>query len=87
MGIGTKGFDMTDCNLRCWECSRECTMKEMFLLPEYVFNHSVIKALKICAGIYITSGGSPEIAESFVKENAVAFYISRKEYLKKRMSE
>ena len=41
-----KIFDITDCNKRCWECSRVCTMKEMFLLPEQEFNYQILMSLK-----------------------------------------
>lgn len=76
-------FDITDCNKRCWECSEDCQMKKMFLLPEPVFNNYIIESLKACAGMYIAKGGSPEIATKELQKMSVTLSISRKKYLEK----
>ena len=75
----SKIFDISDCNQKCWECSKECGIKNMFFIPEPIFNNQIIMSLKASAGMYIASGGNPQLAENFVKKNAVA----RKEYLKR----
>ena len=72
-----------NCNKRCWECPRECNMKKMFiLLPEEKFNQTIINSLKASMGMYITQGGSYEIAQEHLKKSAVALSIARQEYLK-----
>ena len=71
-----------NCNKQCWECLNKCTMKNMFvLLSEQDFNETIINSLKASMGMYITQGGSYEIAQQRLKEDAVALSIARKKYL------
>lgn len=71
-----------NCNKQCWECPKKCTMKNMFvLLSEQDFNETIINSLKASMGMYITQGGSYEIAQQRLKEDAVALSIARKKYL------
>lgn len=74
-------FEITDCNKRCWECSENCEMKKMFLLPESVFNNFIIESLKASMGMYIAKGGNPKIATDELQKTAVALSISRKKFL------
>ena len=71
-------FINLDCNLQCWECPRNCSLKDLFLLPESIFNKVIMDSLKASAGMFIAAGGNPKVAELELKKNAVALSISRK---------
>lgn len=74
-------FNISDCNIRCWECEKECAMKGLFSLPESVFNKQILDSLKADAGMFIAAGGNPQIADMELKKTAVSLSISRKKYL------
>lgn len=80
-------FDITNCNKHCWDCSKDCNIKKMFVvLPEAEFNRIILDSLKASMGMYIVSGGNPKKAEEHLKKTSVALSIARKEYLKKHYS-
>lgn len=72
-----------DCNFRCWDCPRDCEMKNIMQeLPEPVFNQCILGSMKSIAGMSIAILGlSPEEANDYVMQNTVALSISRKKYL------
>ena len=72
-----------DCNFRCWDCPRDCKMKNMMQeLPEPVFNQCILDSMKSNAGMRIAILGlSPEKANDYVMQNTVALSIARKKYL------
>lgn len=72
-----------DCKINCWECPRDCFVKDIFPLPEPIFNKIVMDSLKTTAGYAITVGKKKEVVEEKLKITAVSLYIARKEYLKK----
>lgn len=74
-------FKISDCSIRCWECEKECAMKDLFLLPESVFNKQILDSLKANAGMFIAAGGNPQVADMELKKTAVSLNISRKKYL------
>ena len=74
-----------DCNIRCWECNRECEMKQVFeKLPEPIFNKMIIDSLKSWGGRLIIGGLTRQEVDEEIKKQAVALSISRKEYLQSR---
>ena len=74
-----------DCNIRCWECNRECEKKQLFeKLPEPIFNKIIMDSLKAGGGILITQGVSRQKVDEEIKKMAVTLSISRKKYLQKQ---
>lgn len=74
-----------DCNIRCWECNRECEIKQLFeKLPEPIFNKIIMDSLKAGGGILITQGVSRQKVDEEIKKMAVTLSISRKKYLQKQ---
>lgn len=73
-----------NCNMCCWECSRDCPVKDLFTLPEPLFNITILDSLKPIAGFLITRGIPKEKVDKDYKITAVTFSITRKEYLKKK---
>ena len=74
-----------DCNIRCWECNRECEMKQVFeKLPEPIFNKRIIDSLKSWGGRLIIGGLTRQEVDEEIKKQAVALSISRKKYLQKQ---
>ena len=74
-----------DCNIRCWECTRECEIKQLFeKLPEPIFNKIIMDSLKAGGGILITQGVSRQKVDEEIKKMAVTLSISRKKYLQKQ---
>ncbi len=74
-----------DCNIRCWECNRECEMKQVFeKLPEPIFNKMIIDSLKSWGGRLIIGGLTRQEVDEEIKKQAVALSISRKKYLQKQ---
>lgn len=74
-----------DCNIRCWECNRECEMKQVFeKLPEPIFNKMIIDSLKSWGGSLIIGGLTRQEVDEEIKKQAVALSISRKKYLQKQ---
>ena len=77
-------IDINHCNKQCWDCSKDCAIKKMFVvLPEAEFNRIILNSLKASMGMYLASGGNPKRAEEHLKKTSVALSIARKEYLKK----
>ena len=74
-------FNISDCSIRCWECEKECNIKLLFELPEFLFNQTIIDSLKADAGMFIAGGGNPRVADTELKKTAVCLSISRKKYL------
>ena len=71
-----------DCNIRCWECNRECEMKQVFeKLPEPIFNKIIMDSLKAGGGMLITQGVSRQKVDEEIKKMAVTLSLSRKRYL------
>lgn len=74
-----------DCNIRCWECNRECEMKQVFeKLPEPIFNKMIIDSLKSWGGRLIIGGLTRQEVDEEIKKQSVALSISRKKYLQKQ---
>ena len=74
-----------DCNIRCWDCNRECEIKQLFeKLPEPIFNKIIMDSLKAGGGILITQGVSRQKVDEEIKKMAVTLSISRKKYLQKQ---
>ena len=74
-----------DCNIRCWDCNRECEIKQLFeKLPEPIFNKIIMDSLKAGGGILITQGVSRQKVDEEIKKVAVTLSISRKKYLQKQ---
>ena len=77
----------TNCNFRCWECSRkDCEMKGTFKLPEPIFNNIVMQFLKPLAGYELTLGIPKATVDETLMKKAVSLKIARDICLKNSQS-
>lgn len=72
------------CNINCWECTRNCEIKEVMKISlinpilEKAFYYSIIQFLKPQAGLLITQGKNPDDVTEDMKILSVSFFVARK---------
>lgn len=72
-----------NCNIRCWECSKNCPVKESFQLPEFLFNQLTVEWTQTYSGYLMTR--YPFLKKELVEEvkiTCVSLKLAREQYLK-----
>ena len=70
---------LIDCNnnIKCWECKKDCDIREIMNLPSFIFNPTIMNFLKANAGLLLTQGIPLQQIEEELKITAVGLYLSR----------
>lgn len=73
----------TNCNFNCWECSRQCLMKDaMEDLTEEQFKQYVLSNVKMQAGIGIATGYmDAQTSKQHVELTFMSVVCARQKYL------
>lgn len=73
----------TNCKSNCWECPRQCQMKEiMQILDEKEFKKQTLFNVKAQAGMLIARGQlTAQTSKQFVESNFMALVCARQKYL------
>lgn len=78
---------VTNCNLKCWECSRQdCNMTDIFICPDFIFNEIILDFQKSLAGFELTRGIPKQQVDENLKKRVVALKIAREIYLENSQS-
>lgn len=71
------------CNINCWECKKDCAVKNFMELSIYIpdiepaLYSSILESLKAQAGLFIVKGVPLSELDEEVKITAVSFYVAR----------
>ena len=71
-------------SLRCWECTKDCSMKKIFELPEPLFMTALNDSFKANAGMMLASGLPFQEVENQKNLMIVTIVTSRKKYLEEK---
>lgn len=76
-------FSITDCNYICWECPRQCKMKNaMINFSKEQFNSFVLANVKRQAGMAIASGSmNAQTSKQYVETTFMSLVCARDKYL------
>ena len=76
-------FDDVSCNnsFMCWECDKDCHMKEIFMMPDPLFYSLINDSTKSATGLLIASGVPFETADEERKKMALTLITSRMKFL------
>lgn len=68
-----------DCkhSFRCWECPTPCEIKQLLLLPDFLFMPILNDTYKSCAGFMLSKGVPFDIVETNSKIFVLTLITSR----------
>ncbi len=75
---------LCDKTFRCWECNKNCKVKDLFLTSDEEFLACLHKMFKMNAGIMLTEGYSFNDAKKSQEIITLTLYTSRIKYLQGR---
>lgn len=72
--------ECNDC-FRCWECTKQCDLKNLFYLPDQLFFEIIRDTVKVMCGRALADGKSVKDVKEIEKIFTLTLVTSRKKYL------